>query len=361
MDSLVYTGGQASVLADDQIKLITDEEREAKGGDDSIVVGGISIRFDEEFGSQTDLTGQWFTKDTYFGPSDGSNVDVYFHHSYPIMSDDIARNTSKALAEHTFGTAKAEREEMGIWVETVLDMRDDYEKQVAELCKANKIGWSSGSAYHMVRIDHVDDIEDMPESRRDALMCKFWYPGRIKRWPVVEHSLTPTPAEPRNMVSEQGNDGMAMRCIKSLDSGLFLLDNDKMESKKYFLGSGVKKAAKPDVKADATPDAKSEGTKDGLESTEGPENGITINLSFPPDVAKEIGEVVRDVLKDEFKSFSDQLDSTSAKADAKADAVEPDQTPPSKSTDEGDSDVDLLNAIKDALTDSSEQDNAEGQ
>ena len=360
MDSLVYTGGQASVLADDQIKLITDEEREAKGGDDSIVVGGISIRFDEEYGSQTDLTGQWFTKDTYFGPSDGGNVDVYFHHSYPIYSDDIARNTSKALAEHTFGIAKAEREEMGIWVETVMDMRDDYEKQVAELCKANKIGWSSGSAYHMVRLEHVDEIEDMPESRRDALLCKFWYPGRIKRWPVVEHSLTPTPAEPRNMVSEQGND-MAMRCIKSLDSGLFLLDNDKMESKKYFLGSGkVEPKAKPDVKADATPeetpDAKSEGTKEGIES---PENGITINLSFPPDVAKEIGEVVRDVLKDEFKTFSDQLDSTSAKADAepKADAVEPDQTPPSKSTDEDDSTVDLLKSLKDALTDSSEQDN----
>ncbi len=245
---LTYDGGTVAILEDSQIKAIKDEDREMRGGADSVVVGGISIRFDDDNAmSGSDLTGQWFGRDTYFGPSKGGNVDVYFHHAHAIRSDDIALNVSRAMADHTFGVAKATEEEMGIWVETVLNMRDEYEKEVAELVKANKIGWSSGSAGHLVRIEHVRDMEDMPESRRDELMSKFWYPGKITRWPVVEHSLTPTPAEPRNMVRMEDDKEIPMRCIKTLDSKLFVPDN-KDVLKVFTFGGFKEQAKKADLK-----------------------------------------------------------------------------------------------------------------
>jgi len=229
-ETLIYEGGQAAILEESQIKAVTDEDRAVKG-DDNVVVGGYSIRFDDEHGKDgvTDLTGQWFTNKTYFGVLDGSMVDVYFHHMYPILSDDIAVNVSKALAEHTFGVAKASREEMGIWVETVLNMRDDYEREVANMVKANKIGWSSGSAGHLVSIEHVNDIDGMDEKRKDELKSRFWYPGRIKRWPVSEHSLTPTPAEPRNMVG-MDNEDRKLYGMKSLKSGLFVRDDTQKDN-----------------------------------------------------------------------------------------------------------------------------------
>jgi hypothetical protein len=71
---------------------------------------------------------------------------------------------------------KAERTDAGIVAEVILDRRDEYESMLAELADAGKLGWSSGSAPHAVR-KGAD--------------------GEITRWPLIEGSLTPTPAEPR--------------------------------------------------------------------------------------------------------------------------------------------------------------------
>src|SRR5262249_30819551 len=81
------------------------------------------------------------------------------------------------LADRTFQPVKTRRDEIGIWAETVLNLADDYERQVYEMVKAGKLGWSSGSSMH--------------RTRKAA-------DGHIKSWPILEGSLTPTPAEPRN-------------------------------------------------------------------------------------------------------------------------------------------------------------------
>ena len=39
---------------------------------------------------------------------------------------------------------------MGVWVEGILNMRDDYEKALYNLAKQGKLGWSSGTASHLV-------------------------------------------------------------------------------------------------------------------------------------------------------------------------------------------------------------------
>ena len=55
-------------------------------------------------------------------------------------------------------------------------MRKRYVRAVQRLVDKGVLGWSSGSLPHLVAV--ADD-------------------GQIKRWPIVEGSLTPAPAEPR--------------------------------------------------------------------------------------------------------------------------------------------------------------------
>jgi HK97 family phage major capsid protein len=77
------------------------------------------------------------------------------------------------------GTLTAD--EIGVWIEAQLEMRDQYEKAIYEMAQAGKLGWSSGTASHLV--------EREPHG-------KSWH---ITAWPLgLDASLTPTPAEARN-------------------------------------------------------------------------------------------------------------------------------------------------------------------
>lgn len=134
-------------------------------------VGGYLVRFSTD--ADPDLTGEFFTAQTYFGPRDGDGADTLFHHGMPVKSG------LEALADRLLKPLKTRKDEVGVWAETVLDMADEYEKTIYQLVEAGKLGWSSGAPGHMVR-----KLET----------------GEITRWPIAEGSLTPTPAEPRNRV-----------------------------------------------------------------------------------------------------------------------------------------------------------------
>ncbi len=150
-----------------------------KAMDDSGKVGGYLVRFSD--GSKKDLSGEYFTAETYLGAHDGDGVDTMFHHGQPLPIK--AKLTKEAMAEldglrdHVFAPVKTKRDTIGIFAETVLDMSDAYEKAVFGLVKAGKLGWSSGAVGHLVK--KAND-------------------GRILRWPVGEASITPTPCEPLN-------------------------------------------------------------------------------------------------------------------------------------------------------------------
>ena len=76
------------------------------------------------------------------------------------------------------GSVKIEEaDEVGVWIEAQLDRSKAYVNAVLELVGQGVIGLSSGTASHL--------------ARRKS--------GKILRWPVVEYSLTPTPAEPRTI------------------------------------------------------------------------------------------------------------------------------------------------------------------
>lgn len=134
-------------------------------------VGAYGLRFGQ--GDERDLTDDWFGSDTDFGPHGGNGMAATFHHCQPVGKEPAM----KALSQRIFRPVKAVKDEIGIFVEHVLDMADEYEKAVYSLVKAGKLRWSSGTASHLVLRDQES--------------------GQVKRWHVLEWAYTPEAAEPR--------------------------------------------------------------------------------------------------------------------------------------------------------------------
>lgn len=133
--------------------------------EDGVKLGGYLVRFGGE-----DVTGEFFDADTDYDIDLPSKKTTYFNHGI-----------DPKVGKRKLGKAELKGDDFGIWAETILHERDEYEKFIAELGLAGKLGWSSGTAAHLMDRQRMDD-------------------GRTKitRWPIVEASLTHTPAEPRN-------------------------------------------------------------------------------------------------------------------------------------------------------------------
>ena len=136
-------------------------------------VSGYLVRFGNL--NDTDLEKDYFTKSTDFGVdlSNGkeAGIGLYYNHGM----DPVLR-TKK------IGYAQIKMDDRGVWLRGQLDMADDYNKMIYEMAKMGKLGLSSGAASHLVE--------------REKMGKSF----EIKRWTLAEASLTPQPAEHRNMV-----------------------------------------------------------------------------------------------------------------------------------------------------------------
>lgn len=148
-------------------------------GDDR--VGGYLVLWGSP--AQKDLTGEYFTPDTELGLDWYDRRPALYHHGLD--------GTMKASVIGVIDTLKTD--DVGVWAEAQLDMRNRYVQAVQKLVDRGALGWSSGSLPHLVVV------------KSD---------GRIERWPIVEGSLTPAPAEPRISVSN----------LKSLWDELELVD-----------------------------------------------------------------------------------------------------------------------------------------
>lgn len=195
-ESVIYFGGPLKAL------------------DESGKVGGQLVRVTNP--SDRDLTGEWFSAKTYYGPRDGDGADVIFHHGIPL------KKGWEKYASHVFtNPVKTKRNELGLWAETVLNLADEYEKTVYQLVKAGKLGWSSGSTARLVR-KTVD--------------------GEIIRWPIVEASLTYAPAEPRNRTAS----------IKSVEWLQEIGDIDEIKSEEVGTDDEFFQPIAPEIKAEWT-------------------------------------------------------------------------------------------------------------
>lgn len=208
-------------------------------------VAGYLVRFSTE--DDPDLSGEYFTAKTYFGPSDGNNVDVLFHHGLMLVEG------TEHLADHIFKPIKTKKDEIGIWAEAILDISDKYEKMVYELAQKGKLGWSSGAAKHMVRKNKN---------------------GEITRWPIAEGSLTPIPAEPRNKIMSIKSLEAEFDKFSGLKSGLdgcdTIRDVEKVlrdevgfsNSVATLLVAKMRKLAQGDLEEGARKDAEAKSLRD---------------------------------------------------------------------------------------------------
>ncbi len=149
MDTMVYFGDAVKALGEGK-------------------VGGYLVRWGGD--GDVDLTGDYFTKETDLGISEGDRLPVYFEHGYDPV-----------IKSRRLGRGQIERfDDVGVWFEAQLELRDEYERKIYELAEAGKLGWSSQAGGSLV-------------AKESGLGGT-----RIATWPLAEATLTKSPAEYRN-------------------------------------------------------------------------------------------------------------------------------------------------------------------
>lgn len=117
---------------------------------------------------QRDLYGEWFTPQTQdmqtIFKAIGKLPLLYHHAMDNTLKTDVVGVVDK------MGT-----DEIGLWVESQMDMANRYRTAIEQMVENKHLGTSSGT---------------LPGAR------KVSPEGEIERWAIVEVSLTPTPAEP---------------------------------------------------------------------------------------------------------------------------------------------------------------------
>ncbi len=149
-DNLIYYGGEVKALGDGK-------------------VGGYLVRYGNP--KDVDLEGDFFSKETDLGVDDEGSLPIYYQHGHDSV-----------MKTRRIGRGKVKYDDVGMWLEAQLEMRDEYERMIYEMASNGKLGWSSQAAGSLVERERIGKS------------------SHIKSWPIAEASLTPTPAEPRNVV-----------------------------------------------------------------------------------------------------------------------------------------------------------------
>lgn len=147
-ERMIFDGGAIKVLGDGRV------------GGHLVMFGGPNM---------LDLEGDFFTAETDFGLHEGKTTGVYLDHGL----DPIIKN-------RRLGQGELKQDEVGIWIDAKLELRDQYEQAVYDLVEAGKLGWSSSTSPTLME--------------REKAKKGFF----IKAWPLgIDASLTVIPAEPR--------------------------------------------------------------------------------------------------------------------------------------------------------------------
>jgi hypothetical protein len=147
---------------------------EIKALDDNGKIGGYLVRFGSPDSPDVSRNRDFFTQETDFGLNVTSKTAMIWNHGLdPIIE-------AKHEGGSCLGVGDLTRDDVGVWVEHQLNLRDDYERKMFDMVKAGKLGYSSGTAAHRVRRERQGNGTH-----------------HIKVWPLgADASLTPTPADP---------------------------------------------------------------------------------------------------------------------------------------------------------------------
>jgi phage head maturation protease len=184
----LFSGEQ---MVNHAIKVLSATDTHYRIGGYGVVYGGV------------DLDGETFTAETDYQLDLVPRKPVYYDHAQRDIKNSLGY------------TAEVTEDDNGIWIEAELDRSRQYVDRVMALVHAGRVGWSSGSVAHL--------------AQREG--------GVIKTWPVVEFSITPTPAEPRTL---------GIREIKALEDLADLIGEPPIEdapepAQQTPLGKGANK------------------------------------------------------------------------------------------------------------------------
>ena len=140
--------------------------------DDYIVVEGLGVPFGGPANGR-DLDNQFFDKDTDFMLADYASRPLRYQHGMDATVKYAKIGEVKAISET----------DAGLWVQSQIDLHNDYASMIEEVLGKGALGYSSGAQDSAVKID--------------------WATGHIDRWPIVEMTLTPTPANPYAMIASK--------------------------------------------------------------------------------------------------------------------------------------------------------------
>jgi hypothetical protein len=161
-------------------------------------ISGWLVRFSD--GTQTDIQGEYFTKSTDFGNLDNVSTVMYQHGLDPVMQDSIEI------------PGKVKMFDEGLWIDSQLDLNDKYQHAAKKLIDQGSLGWSAGTAGHLVKTKKHDNGAT-----------------EITKFPLgLDASITPTPAEPTTIPGLL--DYATMKSLQATDIEGLLEDGETVES-----------------------------------------------------------------------------------------------------------------------------------
>lgn len=176
-DAIVNAGAMCTpvkALDDDALAYYGNEIKATDLGGGNVKLAGYLVRFSTD--KDPDLTGDFFTKNTDFGPAEVSAG--WFNHRMPV-----SYKGKRATYKEQLPDVKLSKDDVGVFAEIIIGARNEYEKMFAVRGLNGELSWSSGTAAQLVDRKQVGGANE------------------ITRWPLgLDASLTPTPAETRNVV-----------------------------------------------------------------------------------------------------------------------------------------------------------------
>jgi HK97 family phage major capsid protein len=156
---------------EDEVEVFDGDAIKAVATADGLKLAGYLVRFTK--GISVDATGEYFDKDTDFDLEFPAQSTVYFDHG-----------KNKIIGQRKLGKATLTMTPEGIFAETLLKERDEYEMIIADFARKGKLGWSSGTAKHLI-------VREPQEGHT-----------YLKRWPLgLDATITHRPAEPKNVAT----------------------------------------------------------------------------------------------------------------------------------------------------------------
>ena len=161
--------------------------------------------------AETDTYGDYFSAETDHDipPGEIKSTPIYFHHRdfFKVGQDRVERVRSKV------GDAKMGVDERGVWIQGVLDERHEYYERIKQLVREGALGWSSGTAQHLIDYEEVKGA------------------NHITKWPLgLDATLTHMPADFRNRaVSLKAFPTLALtESVRSAESATTQQETEKM-------------------------------------------------------------------------------------------------------------------------------------